>query len=215
MCRRFLIFFFVCVLGATKKTKKRFAATGHRTKKSFIGRFRWVTRLRSSKKIKSNRTLRPKGRSGFEFCRFRRFRAVGLKKSSCRSFPAQQRRGSGDSPSTLSVLARCSPRFRAHESPARLVAQRCSKRIWLHLYRVLCIVELTFRGLSRTISSKVQVCKLIVDEFEAGHDVLVDRVFVESAFRRFELRACFGRASLNVFKAVVRGIIKLNNEKHL
>jgi hypothetical protein len=65
---------------------------------------------------------------------------------------------------------------------------------------VLCIVEVTFRGLPRTISSKVQVCKLIVDEFEAGHGVLVDRVFVESAFRRFELRACFGRANLNVFK---------------
>jgi hypothetical protein len=32
------------------------------------------------KKIKPSRTLRPKGQSGFEFCRFRRFHAAGREK---------------------------------------------------------------------------------------------------------------------------------------
>jgi hypothetical protein len=96
MCRRFFDFFFACVLGATKKTKKRFAATGCCIKKSFAGRFRWVTRSARQKKIKSNRTLRPKGRLGFEFCRFRRFRVAGREKIvassvSCAATPRFQR----------------------------------------------------------------------------------------------------------------------------
>jgi hypothetical protein len=120
--------------------------------------------LARQKKIKSNRTLRPKGRSGFDFCRFRRFRVAGREKiiillASCAATPRFHRFSK-----RTQRLARYSFRVRARESWARLLAQRFSKRIRLRLYGALCIVELTFRGLPRPISCKVQICTLIVDE---------------------------------------------------
>jgi hypothetical protein len=79
------------------------------------------------------------------FAAFGGFVLGGAKKSSRCSFPVPRRGGSRDSPSTLSVLACRAPRFRSRDSRATLLAQWFSKRIWLRLYSVLCIVELSFQ----------------------------------------------------------------------
>jgi hypothetical protein len=65
-------------------------------KKLLRGSFDGLPALARQKKIKSNRTLRPKGRLGFEFCRFQRFRAAGREKIvassvSCAATPRFQR----------------------------------------------------------------------------------------------------------------------------
>jgi hypothetical protein len=115
------------------------------------------------KKIKTTEPCDPKGDRGSNFVVSGVFAPPGTKESSRHTFRVRQCFASDDSPSMLSVLARCSLRFHPHESRARVPAQRFTKRIRLRLYRALCIVEASFRGFSRTISSKVQICTLIVD----------------------------------------------------
>ena len=127
------------------------------------GDFDGLPALAHQKKINATEPCDPKGDRGSNFVVSGAFAPLGMKESSRRTLLARQRFASGDSPSMLSVLARRSLRFRPHESRARPLAQRSSKRIWLRLYRVLCIVESTFRGFYRPISSNVQFCTLIVD----------------------------------------------------
>jgi hypothetical protein len=69
----FLIFFFVYVLGATKKTKKRFAATGYQSQKIFCGRVLMGYPLRSSKKNKIKQNLATQGTIGVRILPFPAF----------------------------------------------------------------------------------------------------------------------------------------------
>lgn len=160
----FLIFSLNVFRAPRKKRKSGLRRPVTAPKKSFRSGFDGLPTLARQKKIKSNRTLRPKGRSGFDFCHFRRFRAARREKiivllASCAATPRFHRFSK-----RTQRLACDSFRLRARESRARSLAQRFSKRIRLRLYRALCIVELTFRGLPRPISCKVQICTLIVDE---------------------------------------------------
>jgi hypothetical protein len=159
----FFNFSIACALRATKKTKKSICGDRPRRRNFLRGSFDGLPAPAHQKKINATEPCDPKDDRGSNFVVSGVFAPLGPKESSRCTFLARQRFASEDSPSMLSVLARCSPCFRPHESRARFLAQRFSKRIRLRLYRALCIVKATFRGFPRTVSSKVQICTLIVD----------------------------------------------------
>jgi hypothetical protein len=66
----FFNFFFACVPDATKKTKKRLAATGHRTRKCFCGTILRVTHPHASKKNKTEQNLATQGTIGVRVLTF-------------------------------------------------------------------------------------------------------------------------------------------------
>jgi hypothetical protein len=66
----FFNFSSACVPAATKKTKKRLAAAGHRTSKNFCGTILRVTHPRASKKNKIKQNLATQGAIGVRILPF-------------------------------------------------------------------------------------------------------------------------------------------------